>query len=74
MKIPSKMNNPLKAVMNKIKEMIVKTLTVRMGQLDKTETMMVQKIVEKQMRIAVGMSLMEIRASRLDKTNRLQTK
>ena len=74
MKIPSKTNNQLKAVMNKTKEMVVSKMTMTMGQLNKTETKMVQKIVEKQMRVALAMSKTEIQTLRVDKIVKYQMK
>ena len=74
MKIPSKTNNQLKAVMNKTQEMVVSKMTMTMGQLNKTETKMVQKIVEKQMRVALAMSKTEIQTLRVDKIVKYQMK
>ena len=70
----TKTNNQLKAVMNKTKEMVVSKMTMTMGQLNKTETKMVQKIVEKQMRVALAMSKTEIQTLRVDKIVKYQMK
>ena len=72
MKIPSKTNNQLKAVMNKTKAMVVSKMTMTMGELNKSETKVVQKIVEKQMRVAIAMSKTEIQTHRVDKIVKYQ--
>ena len=70
MKITSKTNTQLKAVMNKSKQMMVKKVTMTMGELNKTETKIVQKIVEKQMRVAIARSMTEVQTVRMDQTVR----
>ena len=70
MKIPSKTNTQLKAVMNKSKQMMVKKVTMTMGQLTMPETKIVQRIVEKQMRVAIARSMTEVQTVRMDQTVR----